>query len=406
MTLGSAKLLFLPLLWLVACQPARVPAPSPGPASPATTGAPATPPAATPAPGGAAAPTPKSGSAKAPREDASPGPEAKIGVLAPFSGPYAGHGRAYLDGVNLAVEAAQTAGGKAVSVVPADDKALPEGALIAVRRLDEAEKVNCIVGGFVGGPTWVAALECNWRGVPFLANVAHEPELGSIGPWIFHEGAPPARTAQAAAELATFELRLFRAALLFPQEGEGRLQASEFSARIAALGGRIVASEAFAPGTTDFTAPVRRLAGANPDVLYLPIDTETMRLVLPALVVEGLEARLIGVAAWNSSRFLSQCGGDLEGALVPDTELGGEDRAALGRFESAYRARHGEAPSRFAAAGYIAGQRVLEAMAARGSERAALQAELAARTAARRAQTTAPRFLVVKQGALKSFPTP
>ena len=326
--------------------------------------------------------------------------------MAPFSGPYAGHGRAYLEGVNIAVEAAKVAGGGAVAVVPADDKALPEGALQAVRRLDEAEKVNCIVGGFVGGPTWVAALECNWRSLPFLANVAHEPELSNVGPWVFHEGAPPARSAQAAAELATFELRLFRAALLSPQEGEGRLQAGEFSARVAALGGRIVASESFPPGTTDFTEFVRRLAGANPEVLYLPIDVETMRLVLPALVVEGLDARLIGVPAWNSNRFLSQHGADLEGALVPDTELGGADRAALGGFDAAYRARHGEAPSRFAAAGYIAGQRVLEAMAARGSERAALQAELTARSAARRAQAAAPRFLVVHQGALKSFSTP
>jgi len=324
-------------------------------------------------------------------------------VLAPFSGAYAGHGRAYLDGVQEAVQAA----GATVDVVPADDKADAAGALQAVRRLDEAEKVTCIVGGFVGGPTWVAALECNWRSVPFLANVAHEPALPSIGPFVFHEGATPARAARAAAELATFELRLFRAAMLSPDEGEGRLLASEFAARTTALGGRIVAAETYPQGTTDFSALVRRLVTADPDVLYLAVDAETMRLVAPALVVQDVQAQIIGVQGWNSERFVAQLGADLEGALVPQLELADTDRADIERFARAYQARHGTAPTRYAIAGFLAARRVLAVLASLPAPgRTALQAALAAGVAARQARAAAPSFRVLQQGELRPFPTP
>ncbi len=332
-------------------------------------------------------------------------PPPRLGVLAPFSGVLANHARSYLDGVRLALESAATGDSTLdLAIVPADDKGEPAGALQAVRRLDEVEHVTCIIGGFLAGATWVAAVEANCREVPFVANVVQDVELAHVGPYVFHEGALPTLAARAAADLVTFELRLFRAAMLFPDAGEGRLLATEFSTRMAGLGGRVVASESFPPGTNDFSPIVRRLLGAQPDVLFLPIEPETMLLIAPALTVQGTEVQVVGTQAWNSNRFLAQAGMDLEGALVPEVEAAGADRVALAAFESAYRVRHSGAPSRYAAAGFLAAQRVVDAFAARpGADRAALHAELARRATARGAEPESCRFLVVRQAALQPF---
>ncbi len=342
---------------------------------------------------------------KAPEPASSASQPPRLGVLAPFSGAIANHARSYLDGARLALESATSGDStRDLAIVPADDKGEPAGALLAVRRLDEVEHVTCIVGGFQASATWVAAVEANCRQLPFVVNVVQDGELARAGPYVFHESALPTLAARAAADLVTFELRLFRAAILFPEAGEGRLLASEFSARVAGLGGKVVASESFPPGTNDFSPIVRRLLGAEPDVLFLPIEPETMLLVAPALTVQGTEAQVVGTPAWNSNRFLAQAAADLEGALVPEVETAGADRAALAEFERAYRARHSSAPSRYASAGYLAARRVVDALAAHpGADRQALQSELARRAATRGAKPESCRFLVVRQGALQPF---
>lgn len=336
--------------------------------------------------------------------EAVPSGVARIGVLAPFSGPYARFGRNYLDGAQIALEAtAQTS----VELVPADEKGTPVAAIQAVRRLDTEEHVSCMIGGFVPASTWVAAVEANGRGLPFLCNVLQEADLAKVGPFVFYEGTSQTRAARASAELAALDLRLFQAALLFPDDGEGRTLASEFAARFGALGGRIVASEVFSEGTTDFVAFVRRLRAANPEVLYVPVKPETMLLVAPALAYQGVQALVLGPQSWNASRFLSQVGSDLEGAVIPESEVVDVDRAALSRFDTLYRQRHDEAPPRYATAGYLAARRMLEAgHGGLAMQRQGLEAQLRSTFEAREADPAPFRFLVIRQGELAPFPVP
>jgi branched-chain amino acid transport system substrate-binding protein len=333
-----------------------------------------------------------------------PSGTARIGVLAPFSGPYARLGRDYLDGAQMALDAGAQ---RSVELLPADEKGTPVAAIQAVRRLDAEEKVSCMIGGFVPASTWVAAVEANSRGLPFLCNVLQESDLVAVGPHVFYEGASQTRAARAAADLAMLEMRLFRAALLFPEDGEGRTLAMEFAARMGELGGRVVASEAFREGTTDFVPFVRRLRAADPDVLYVPVKPETMLLVAPALAYQGNRALLMGPQSWNASRFLAQVGPDLEGAVIPDTEMTGDDRSALEHFDSLYRQRHREPAPRYATAGFLAMWRVLEA--SRGgmaTERQELTSQLQSRLAIREANPVPFRFLVVRQGKLVPYPVP
>ncbi|UCE03432.1 MAG: ABC transporter substrate-binding protein [Candidatus Latescibacterota bacterium] len=331
---------------------------------------------------------------------------ARVGVIAPFSGRYASYGRAYLDGVNLAVEAFNAAGPARVEVVPADTKGTPIGALGAVRRLAESEEVACLLGGILNTSTWVAAVETQWHALPLVSNVASEKGIGEVGAWVFHEPPSQRNAARAAADLAVFELRRFRAAVLYPNEGEGRNLASVFSSRLGELGGRIVASEPYVPGTTDFNAAVRRIGAADPEILYLPVEPETMLLVAPTLAFQGIEAQIIGTRAWNSERLLGTAGLDLEGAILPAAEEAG-DPEEVARFASAFERRFGAAPNRFAAAGYRAARRVLGALAvAPTPERESLRVLLATRQEADAVRERAFRFRVVRDGEAHDFDLP
>jgi len=337
-----------------------------------------------------------------PRAAAAP---ARLGLLAPLSGRYAAYGKAYLDGAQLAVDAFNDRGPMRVELAPADSKGEPISALAATRRLVDSVAVVAILGGVLNLPTLVAGVEANCSRVPMLSNVATEEGIGSIGPYVFHRGPSRQRAARAGADLAVFVLRRFRAAVLYPEAGDGRALATAFSERLTALGGELVASESYAAGTTDFTTLVQRLRGAEPEVLYLPASAEEVLLIAPALVFQGLAAQVIGTEEWNSERPLRAGGADLEGALLPAAEAPDGD---LERFRRQYRARFSAPDNRFAAAGFQGANCILDLLAERpGSGREALRGALAERLQMEgRSRGETPRFLIVRDGEARPFVTP
>lgn len=325
-----------------------------------------------------------------------------VGILAPFSGPYAAYGKSYLDGATLAVEAAEVPG--IVRLVPADSEGDAIAALHAVRRLIETENVVTVIGGILSLPTLIAGVEANAHGVPMISNVASEEGIRRIGPWVFHQVPSRSREAQAAAELAVFDFRSFRAAILSPEQGEGRTLATAFTEQFVALGGQVVASETYEEGTTDFNRMVRRIRSSRPDLLYLPVPVEDALLLAPALGFQGIDVPILGTTHWQSDRLLRLSGIDLEGALVPGG-LPQEDDGVLEEFERLYTRRFGSEANRFAAAGFIATRRVVAILSAEpDADRPRLQQQFAGRFGGGFDNNAPVPFLIVQGGALVDYP--
>lgn len=325
-------------------------------------------------------------------------PIVRLGVLAPYSGRYASYGKAYLDGVRLAHEVYAAD----VELVTADTRGDPLGGLEAARRLIDSD-VLAILGGVLNLPTLLASVEANCRAVPVVSNVATEERIGAVGAYVFHQVVSGRQEGEQVADLALLDLRRFRAALVFAESGAGRAMASGFSERWGALGGQLVASEAYAPGTTDFTAIIRRVARARPDVLYLPVEIDEALLIVPALAFRGMQAQLIGTAKWHTDRLLGTVGVDLEGALLPVAQTAA-DPSEVANAEQLYRERFGGDPNRFAVAGFSAAKRVLDLLQEETApSRERLRNLLAGRVASSATLAARPRFLVVRRGQVEAF---
>jgi len=345
-----------------------------------------------------------------PVEDTAPPPPSvhpRIGILAPLSGRYAAYGQAYLHGATLAVESFEQRGPLRVELVPADCKDEPMAAIAATRRLVGTENLVAILGSLLRVPTLVAALEANCNGVSLLSNLASEDGLEDIGPFVFQSTLPRAAAARAAAELAVFELRRFRAAVVCPEEGDGAALAAAFTARYQELGGELVFSRAFEPNTADFTPILRPLAASRPDLVYTPAAAEDLQLLVPALGFLGLDAQLIGTEDLGVERVLRACADDLEGAILPSpvAELAPSE---LERLRARYQARFSGAPNRFAIAGFTGTRRLLDAIARTpGPDRERVRAALAqSAAAAAPAAPLATRFQRIRAGEVRPFNMP
>src|SRR5262249_49410367 len=160
----------------------------------------------------------------------------------------------------------------------------------------------------------------NCRGVPLVSNVATEDELATVGPWVFHAVPSRRAAARASAELAAVGRHQLHAAVLYPEEGDGRALALAFGERFAALGAQVVLSEPYAASTTDFTPLARRVLDAHPDVLYVPADADALLMLVPALAFHEVAIAVIGSEEMGSDRVLHTVGTNLEGAVLPAPE--------------------------------------------------------------------------------------
>lgn len=339
--------------------------------------------------------------APVPVEDASPAvppppPASRLGVLVPLSGRYAPYGKAYLEGARAAADEFNAKGPRRVDLVPADAKSEPLAVVSTTRRLVRDEKVVAILGSVLAVPTVVAAMEANCHGVPLLSNVATEDELGGIGPYVFHAVPSRRAAARAGADLAVLRMRKFRAAILYPEEGDGRALALAFSERFAALGGEVVLSEPFASGTNDFTPVARRVAESQAELLYAPADADALLLLLPALAFHAVHAQLMGSEDLGAERVLKAAAADLEGAVLPAPDTQAESAPA----RRADRVPRTPTEERLAAAGYAGARRLLDAIAqTQTADPDAVQQALRDRAAADSSRAAAPqRFLVVHNG--------
>jgi ABC-type branched-subunit amino acid transport system substrate-binding protein len=327
--------------------------------------------------------------------------ETRVGLLAPFSGRYAGYGQSFLAGARAALDASPTKPN--IVLIPADSKGEAIGSLEATRRLILQEQVVCILGDVLNLTTMLAGVEANCRGVPMLSNVATEDDIGRIGPWVIHDVPSRRVEAEAAAELAMFTLRRDEAGILSSDAPASRDLAARFAERFGGLGGNVVTSEVYPEGTKDFNAWLVRVRDASPDVLYLPVSADDMQMIAPALSFQGVLARLIGSAAWNSERLLEASALDLEGALIP---VHASDTAAPGQLPA--RLTSGDDTDRFALAGFTAAQRIRDLVAAHpaaAADREALRAALEKDMQSKRARSGI-RFLVVRDGATRAFEAP
>jgi len=223
-------------------------------------------------------------------------------------------------------------------------------------------------------------------GVPMVATTATNPAVTEAGDFVFLAAASDTFYGEVMARFARESLKSQTAALLTDEEdpyvaGLSRIFEENFSA----LGGRIVASEIYSAGDTDFTAQLTAIAAEAPDVIFMPGFVPEVPLAvkqartIPQKGASGITATFLGGDGWDDPDLVKMGGAAIEncyfsGFFSPDSA----DPSACD-FVQSYRSMFGIVPDGPAAMGYDAVKLVATAMRRAGSvDKAAVRDELAA----------------------------
>jgi branched-chain amino acid transport system substrate-binding protein len=291
-------------------------------------------------------------------------PDIKIAAAAPITGSQADVGNDLINGIKLAVNEANQAGGllgRKIDLQIVDDAADPKEAVSVANKLAAQQDIVGLVGHMNSGTTKPAAEVYNQAGLPVVMPVPTNPEITQRG---FNNlfRIPPTDLAQgvAGAKFALAKLGKKRFAIIHDKTDYGKPLAEVVRKTVDAQGGQVVAFEGITEGDKDFRAVLTKVKQAKPDVLYFGGIYNEGGLIAKQANELGLKVQFLSADGCYSSKFIALAGkGASEGAIMSFIAPPAGANPAMKQFASRFIAKYG-AINAFAPNGYDATKVLLE----------------------------------------------
>jgi len=299
----------------------------------------------------------------------------KIGVVMNLTGPWASIDGPAWNGIQLAVDQINTAGGllgQPVEAICIDTKADEAETIAAITRLAEVEKVSAILG--YCDTHWVltgAPIAAEY-GIPFITPGATHPRIPErTGAWLacFGDNAQAA----AMAEYAYNVLGLRKVAVWIDTACDFCVAVSTyFEDAWKHLGGEVVYEDYFETSWTDFSALVSRLKAyqdeGKVDCVYPSAIPGNVGLIVRQLREGGVILPIIGEDGFDTPLLVEVGSLYAEGVLFATHVSLDSPDPKVQEFVTAYAGKFGRRPENaFAALGYDAMMLVAEAIKVAGS---------------------------------------
>ncbi|HEV2885252.1 MAG TPA: ABC transporter substrate-binding protein [Pyrinomonadaceae bacterium] len=307
----------------------------------------------------------------------------KIGFFGDLSGPTFNYGQSAMNGVLLATEEINLAGGingHRIDIVMEDDKGSPELAAQVTGRLVDRDKVVAIIGAGASGNSLAAAPKAQSAQVPLIAPSSTNPAVTQAGDYIFRACFIDAFQGEVMAKFAANTLKAKRAAIMVDFNSpysRGLTEFFEFS--FTKLEGHIVVKQSYSQGDADFRGQLSAIKAANPDVIYVPGYYGDVALIAKQARQLDINVALLGADGWDAPELWELGREALNGCYISNHYSADDPSENIQRFVQSYRQRYSNlAPDAHAALAYDALRFLAEAITKAGpSDRQKLRTALA-----------------------------
>ncbi len=296
-----------------------------------------------------------------------------IGEFGSLTGKYAQYGISTRNGIALAVDQANHAGGilgKKIRLVVEDDQGEPEKAQLAVSKLISKDRVVSVLGEVASSRTLAGAPVCQQNRIPLISPAASDPRVTQVGNYIFRACFIDPFQGRILAEFVSHVLKLSRVAILRDATNSYSTGiADAFSDSFRNSGGAIVADQKYNEGDADFTAQLVTIRSVEPQAIIVPgYYKDGARIVVKAREL-GLLIPLIGADAWDNPEMISLAGHSLRNCYFSGQYSHRDPNEQNRVFVAAYKSRYHQKPDAFAALGYDSAGLLFNAIQRAGSIR-------------------------------------
>ncbi len=289
-----------------------------------------------------------------------------IGEFGSLTGSEATFGQSTHNGIVLALEEVNAAGGikgKKVELKTYDDQGKTQEAGTVVTRLITEDQVVAIIGEVASSLSLAGGRVAQQYGVPMVSPSSTNPQVTQIGDMIFRVCFIDPYQGFVVAKFARENLKLENVAVLYDQaQAYSKGLKDDFVKSFTEMGGKITSEQAYTGGDQDFSAQLTTIRGTNPQAIFVPgYYTDVGNIALQSRKL-GLTVPLLGGDGWDSSKLPEIAGDAINGSYYSNHYSDEEQRPEVQAFVQKYKAKFGGTPDGLAALGYDAAKILFDAI--------------------------------------------
>ncbi|MFZ2948619.1 MAG: ABC transporter substrate-binding protein [Desulfuromonadaceae bacterium] len=293
-------------------------------------------------------------SAEAPK---AAGDTIKIGFLGALTGDVAMFGKPTLEGMKMAAEELNAAGGvlgKKVEIVEADNRGDKQEGASVTQKLISRDNVVAIVGDPTTGITKVAAPIAQKAQVLLISAGATGPGVVENGDFIFRNTLLDSVAIPACIDYFANELKYKKVAIITSDNNDYSVGFSQtFRDAAKGKGIEIVADEKVKDGDKDFSGQVTNIKAKKPDVIFFSGYYTEAALIMKEARKQGIKANMFGGDGLFSPEFIKLGGSAAEGSMSALGFAPEQASPETAKFIESFKKKfNGALPGLFDAQGY------------------------------------------------------
>jgi len=293
-------------------------------------------------------------SAEAPK---AAGDTIKIGFLGALTGDVAMFGKPTLEGMKMAAEDLNAAGGvlgKKIEIVEADNRGDKQEGASVTQKLISRDNVIAIVGDPTTGITKVAAPIAQKAQVLLISAGATGPGVVENGDFIFRNTLLDSVAIPACIDYFANDLKYKKVAIITSDNNDYSVGFSQtFRDAAKGKGIEIVSDEKVKDGDKDFSGQVTNIKAKKPDVIFFSGYYTEGALIMKEARKQGVKANMFGGDGLFSPEFIKLGGSAAEGSMSALGFAPEQATPETAKFIEAFKKKFaGALPGLFDAQGY------------------------------------------------------
>lgn len=282
--------------------------------------------------------------------------EIKVGVYGDLSGNTASFGQSTKNGVQLAADEINAAGGingRKVALVIEDDQGKSEQAKTVVQKLVSQDKVIAVLGEVASTNSLAAAPVAQEAKIPMITPSSTNPKVTLVGDYISRVCFIDPFQGSVMAKFSANTLKAKTAAIFGDSNSDYSRGLTEFfKSEFIKLGGQVTVEKSYAQNDQDFKSQLTAIRDAKPDVLYIPGYYGEVGIISRQARELGMEMPLLGGDGWDSPDLFKLGGASLKNSYISNHYSVDDPSPAIQKFVAAYKAKFNVAPDAIAALAY------------------------------------------------------
>lgn len=302
----------------------------------------------------------------------------KIGINYELSGDVASYGEASVDGIMMAFDEINAAGGidgLQIEPITVDNKSDTAEATALATRLMTQEGVVACLGPATSGNYLATIPVAMVNKVPIISASATADEgvtvdkNGNVNEYVFRLCFNDSFQGVTMANFALNNLEAKKAVIIQDKSSDYAAGlAKNFKETFTAGGGEIVGEEGYVAKDKDFNAILTKIKGQEFDVIFLPGYYQEAGLIIKQARDLDISAPILGADGFDSPVLLELAGAEALNDVYFSNHYSNLDQDPLvQKFIEDFKTKYGKEPNAFHALGYDLGKYIADAIKRAGS---------------------------------------